>query len=276
MLWGSKGRSRGRNKPHRHKMHELFICLNNNGTQFVDGGSCGFMKGRAFFLPEGSSHNIESERKTSADFAFVCFEHGHFLKSGNPQAQQAVGSLVQERQYFSGTGTAYLKENVRLILLLLDETNSSRPFASAKADCLLGELIINFFRSLNKESSGGKPENTGKIQLLLEKIQLQPEAEYTLSASARFAGMSITKFCNNFRRHTGTTLTGYITAARLKKTVDMLKASDMQVSAVAYACGFKNLGYFHRVFKKHYTTTPYALKRIFRLKGEFPRILKEY
>ena len=256
-------------------MHELFVCLGRSGTQFIDGKSCKFMGGRAFLLPEGSSHNIVSESKVPADFAFVCFEPGHFLKSGNAEAQQAVDSLVNERQHFSGTDASYLEENIRLILLLLEETGSSRPFASSKADCLLGELVINFYRSLNMGHSAENRQGMEIFQQLQSRIQLHPETGYTLSASAKFCGMSTTKFCNSFRRYTGTTLTGYITAARLKKAIDLLKTTDMQVSAVALACGFRNLGYFHKVFRRHYTTTPHALKRIFRLKGEFPHILKE-
>lgn len=276
MLWASKGSCGCVNPPHRHAMHELFICLNNTGTQYIEGRSCQFMRGRAFLLPEGSSHHIAAESDTPSEYIFVCFEREHFLKSGSPLMQQAVDSLAGNRQYFSGTGLQYLKDNIRLINLLLEEIMESCPFASAKTDCLLGELLINYYRSLNQASSGGNPAGMEKIQLLIRKIQHRPETDYPLEFCARSAGMSTTIFCEKFRQYTGTTLTGYIQAARLKKVIVLLQTTDQQIAAIALECGFNNLGYFHKVFKKHYNVTPYSLKMTFRQKGEFPNLLKEY
>ncbi len=276
MLWASKG-SRGRiNPPHRHAMHELFICLNNTGTQYIEGRSCQFMRGRAFLLPEGSSHHIAAEPDTPAEYIFVCFEREHFLKSGSTLIQQVVDALTGNRQYFSGTGQQYLKDNIRLINLLLEEIMEPRPFASAKTDCLLGELLINYYRSLNQASRGDNLAGMEKIQMLIRKIQNRPEADYPLEFCARSAGMSTTIFCEKFRQYTGTTLTGYIQAARLKKVIVLLQTTDQQIAAIALECGFNNLGYFHKVFKKHYNVTPYSLKMTFRQKGEFPNLLKEY
>ncbi|MFA6101154.1 MAG: AraC family transcriptional regulator [Victivallaceae bacterium] len=276
MLWSSKGSRGCVNPPHRHTMHELFICLNDNGIQYIEGRSCQFMRGRAFLLPEGSSHYIAAEPDVPAEYIFVCFEREHFLKSGNSQMQQAVDSLAVNRQYFSGADPRYLEENIRLINQLFEEIKESRPFASAQTDCLLGELIINYYRSLNQSGHGDNPAGMEKIQQLIKKIQRHPEADYPLERSARNAGMSITGFCEKFRQYTGTTLTGYIQAARLKKAIVLLQTTNLQIAVIALDCGFNNLGYFHKVFKKHYNVTPYALKMTFRQKGEFPNLLKEY
>jgi AraC-like DNA-binding protein len=276
MLWGMKGSGGRVNQPHRHNMHELFVCLNNNGTQFIEGGSCDFLRGRAFLLPEGSKHHIAATPEAPAEFIFICFEREHFLKAGNAQIQQAVNALTGNRHYFSGADNQYLEENIRLMSLLLEETKNATSFASAKADCLLGELIVNYYRSLNHEERGENHNEMEKIQQLLKRIQRNPESAYPLEHSARNAGMSVTNFCRNFRQYTGSTLTGYIMAARMKKAIELLRTSNMQISLIALECGFCNLGYFHKAFKKHYNITPYALKKIFRQKGEFPRLLKVY
>jgi AraC-like DNA-binding protein len=277
MLWASKGANSGTNKPHRHMMHELFISMNCDATQYIENEKCNFMSGRAFFLPEGSHHYIGTGSGKIAEFAFVCFEAKHFLKTGNVHAQKAVDFLVSNRQYFSGIEPEYLRENIRLIENIIGETEKSLPLSSWKADCLLGELIINYYRSV-KLSLLDSDKVTGmeSIQHLVSKIVLHPETNYPLPFSAKNAGMSISKFCTNFRKFTGTTLTSYVTEARLKKAVDLIKSGNMQISRIALECGFNNLGYFHKVFKRHYGTSPFALKRIFRERGEFPKIIKEY
>lgn len=277
MLWASKGANCGTNKHHRHMMHELFISINCDGIQYIENEKCSFMPGRAFFLPEGSRHYIAAESGKVAEFAFVCFEAKHFLKTGNVQAQKAIDFLVSNRQYFSGIDPEYLRENIRLIEIVIGETETSLPLSSWRADCLLGELIISYYRSV-KMSLVESDKVTGMeaIQHLISKILLHPETDYSLPISAKNAGMSISKFCNNFRKFTGTTLISYVIEARLKKVVELLKSGDMQVSRISLECGFVNLGYFHKVFKRHYGTSPYALKKIFRERGEFPKIIREY
>ena len=276
MLWASKGANFGTNKPHRHMTHELFISINCDGTQYVESEKCRFMPGRAFFLPEGSNHYIAAEEGKSAEFAFVCFEAKHFLKTGNTQAQKAVDFLAGNRQYFSGIEPEYLRKNIRLIENIMEETETSLPLSSWKADCLLGELIINYYRSVKK--SFDEIENmtgTEAIQNLVGKILLHPEIDYTLPISAKNAGMSISKFCNNLRKFTGTTLMAYVNDARLKKAVELIKTNDMQISRISLECGFTNLGYFHKIFKKQYGISPLVMKKIFRERGHFPKIIKE-
>jgi AraC-like DNA-binding protein len=277
MLWGSKGANCGTNKPHRHTMHELFISMDANGSQYVENTMCRFMRGRAFFLPEGSIHYIASESGKTAEFAFVCFEAKHFLRIGNVQAQKAVDFLVSNRQYFSGIDPEYLRENIRLIENVIGETETSLPLSSWKTDCLLGELIINYYRSVNMSLvEGDELSGMEAIQHLIRKILLHPETDYPLAVSAKNAGMSISKFCNNFRKFTGTSLTAYANEARLKKAVELIKSGDMQISRISFECGFGNLGYFHKVFKRRYATSPFVLKKIFRDKGEFPKLIREY
>lgn len=277
MLWGFKSGISRTNKPHRHTMHELFICMNSDGTQYVENSMCHFMRGRVFFLPEGSVHYIAADPGKTAKFAFVCFESKHFLKNGNVQAQKAVDFLVGNRQYFSGTEPGYLKENIHLVDSLIGETNTSLPLSSWKTDCLLGELIINYYRSIKMHPGENEKDTMMEaIQMLANRILLHPETDYPLPFSARNAGMSISKFCRNFRKFTGTTLTGYVNEARVKKAIDLLKAGDMQISRISSECGFSNLGYFHKVFKGHYSISPFVLRKAFRERGAFPKIMKEY
>ncbi len=234
------------------------------------------MRGRAFLLPEGSMHYIAATPENPAAFAFVCFDPKHFLKAGNIQAQHAVELLTGNRQYFSGTVPEYLAENIQMISRLFDETRSSLPFASGKADCLLGELIINYYRSLYQNTAGEVRDGMEKIQQLVNRIRSHPEAGFPLADAAKNCGMSVSKFCRIFREYSGTTLTGYLIAARLKKAEELLRTTKMQIAVIALACGFNNLGYFHKIFKNYYNTTPYVLRNTFRQKGEFPCFLKEY
>ena len=43
---------------------------------------------------------------------------------------------------------------------------------------------------------------------------------------------------------------------RLNKSIELIKNSDMSISEIAFAVGFKDSGYFSKCFRKKYDQTP--------------------
>ena len=59
----------------------------------------------------------------------------------------------------------------------------------------------------------------------------------------------------DFKKYTGNTVFEYINISRCK-TAATLIASGMSVSAAANECGFENLSYFSRTYKKYMGKLP--------------------
>lgn len=78
----------------------------------------------------------------------------------------------------------------------------------------------------------------------------------TLDEISEYAGMNRTYFCLFFKRHFGTGLTHYINLERMKKASSLLGQGLTSVSDVARECGFPNVTYFNRVFRKNYGMSP--------------------
>ena len=78
----------------------------------------------------------------------------------------------------------------------------------------------------------------------------------TLDEISEYAGMNRTYFCLFFKRHFGTGLTDYINLERMKKASSLLGQGLTSVSDVARECGFPNVTYFNRVFRKNYGMSP--------------------
>jgi AraC-like DNA-binding protein len=56
-------------------------------------------------------------------------------------------------------------------------------------------------------------------------------------------------------------LTGYspsdlIKDVRLNKSLDLIKTTDMTITEIAFAVGFKDSGYFGKCFRKKFNQTP--------------------
>lgn len=82
------------------------------------------------------------------------------------------------------------------------------------------------------------------------------EPEFTADTIAEEVGMSKTSLYKKVKAITGLTPHGLIKQYRLKKAADLLKNSNMSVSAVIYETGFNSRSYFYKSFNEVYHCHP--------------------
>ena len=70
------------------------------------------------------------------------------------------------------------------------------------------------------------------------------------------AGYSKYYFCHCFKELTGCTPNDYLTKYRLDHAVKLLSGTDMSIGNIATECGFKDISYFTKVFKKYNGFSP--------------------
>ena len=66
-----------------------------------------------------------------------------------------------------------------------------------------------------------------------------------------------------FKQNIGTGFIDYLNDYRLTMADRLLKTSDSPVLEIAVQCGFDNLSYFNRIFKKKYGVSPGKARRHF-------------
>lgn len=64
-----------------------------------------------------------------------------------------------------------------------------------------------------------------------------------------------------FKAATGDTVLDRITRLRMERARELIAGRDMPIKEAAGLCGYEDLAYFYRVFKKHYGITPGELRR---------------
>jgi len=274
MIWGRKGTASVSGRPHVHDMHELFICLGRNGRQLINGESINFSPGRACMLPGGSSHHIETTGNKKAEFAFICFDPSFFMKRGEHELHRMLEKIVKENCYFSGQDEDYLRKNIVLINGVIDEFENVKPYAREKTALILGELLIEYFRSLNFSSTSNKDENRN-IEKICREITENSERVFLLQNAAKKAGMSRTAFARSFKAYSGMTFVDFIHSVRVKKAMELFWDKKLSVAETAFTAGFNNLGHFHKVFKKYCRMTPFAFKKKIAGIEYFPKFIKE-
>ncbi len=71
------------------------------------------------------------------------------------------------------------------------------------------------------------------------------------------APMSTTAFCSFFKRETGKTFTNFINEYRIEAVGTLLRNfPDKDINEIAWQCGFTDIPYFNRYFKKMKQMTP--------------------
>lgn len=64
------------------------------------------------------------------------------------------------------------------------------------------------------------------------------------------------------KRKTGLSYSGFLQQIRMKKAQSMLMQSDQKVQVIAAECGFRDVSYFNRVFKKEFELSPEQYRRL--------------
>ncbi|MNY58324.1 Multiple antibiotic resistance protein MarA [compost metagenome] len=73
--------------------------------------------------------------------------------------------------------------------------------------------------------------------------------------------MSRTYVSRIFRRETGSSITNYLTARRIKEACSLLMSSGLPIQHIAERIGLPNPSYFIRLFKKEVGVTPFQYRR---------------
>jgi len=115
-------------------------------------------------------------------------------------------------------------------LLILLTRHSSREFRKKRRSSFLG-FIRNYI------------ENHYNIKFDYKKI-------------AKEARVTEIYLCSLYKKHTGESIGETIHKVRMKKAKEMLINSEASISEICYSCGFNDLSYFYRAFKKCTGTSP--------------------
>ena len=100
---------------------------------------------------------------------------------------------------------------------------------------------------------------------LLERLRRQLDNDFTtnhtLKSLAEFSGLSPNYLCKAFKRYTGKTVFEYLIHRRIQDAMIRLRSSNDKIMTIAFDCGFNDLSYFNRTFRRLTGSTPTAYRQ---------------
>ena len=122
-----------------------------------------------------------------------------------------------------------------------------QEFFLEKTDLILREMLIDL-----KRKSADKDE----IEKLYLSVLQFPERKINTALAARQCGYSISRFSEVFKLRYGTALKKLAVEKRMEKAKRMLAYGGRTVQDVAAACGYTDVYFFSKLFKKHTGVSP--------------------
>ncbi len=98
-------------------------------------------------------------------------------------------------------------------------------------------------------------KNKTRLENIFTYVEHHYQEEIYIQEVAKLANLTLPAFCNFFKKATQITFTEFVNRFRISKAC-LLMTQDKTISECSYSCGFNNVTYFNRMFKKYTGKTP--------------------
>lgn len=185
-------------------------------------------------------------------------------------------SIVVENEFLSGIfhtdiNSLWFNEHVPeeqlvsdIINRIINENKNKHLLYDSVIKSLIIELLVTLFRQhvtyrSVKESSNKMIRQKDTLINALIYIRENFTKDISIDELSSLSGLSRSHFCTSFKELTSMTAINYINTLRCKYAKSLLMTKKYTISEVSYMCGFNNISYFNKTFKKHYGITPSKL-----------------
>ncbi|MFT4204942.1 MAG: AraC family transcriptional regulator [Chitinophagaceae bacterium] len=245
---------------HYHEEYELNLILHASGAQRIVGDHIGLISDYelVFLGPDlphtWNNHKCESKsiRETTIQFHKDMLDDTLLRRN---QLSQIRGMFLLANQ-----GIAYSEATIKKILpaiLSLTEKTGFDSFLELLS--ILHDLSIardKKILSSHTPNNSLNNYNSRRIEAVNNYLNKNYNKEVTLNDVAKLANMPDASFSRFIKKHTGRTFVDTLNETRLGYATRLLIETTQTISEIAYSCGFNNVTYFNRIFKKKKHCTP--------------------
>lgn len=130
-------------------------------------------------------------------------------------------------------------------------------------------FLISFLRAVKRHGlaeggpvHGSLPEAAGTAEWIMHWLEQRYAEPFSLKELASAVHLSPNHVSHLFRKTTGSSITEYLTARRMRESCWLLKSTDWSVERIGQSVGLTNFSYFCQLFKKHVGMTPHRFRQI--------------
>ncbi len=142
----------------------------------------------------------------------------------------------------------------RIFCDIVDEIKEEKPYyeAAVKGNIIL--LMSYLYRNYSKENISS--ENDDMVKKAIKYMKKNFKNSINVETVADYIGFSRFYFSRCFKKQTGYSVSEYVGFLRCREAQILMKDKNMTVSEAASECGFSDISYFTKVYKRHMGICP--------------------
>ena len=256
---------------HWHPEFELILVTRGRERVRAGGRSFDVRAGEACFINGGVLHTAEPLEPSTAQHTMV---FGAYVLGDEPSVyyQKYLLPLLKD-----GTKQAFhLKADGQWQSRAIEDLEAAwqagsgdEPGCELKVRNRLSEIIWMILTHGNGQRTAepaAAVRDTERIKRMLSFLEQHFDEPVTLEQIAGSAAVCVSEALRCFRRTVNQTPIQFLKNMRILKSADMLAGTDLPVHEIAEACGFQDMSYYAREFRKRKGCTPMEFRnRIRRL-----------
>lgn len=238
---------------HWHSEFEVLRVRRGRLALYLNSEVYDLSAGDVIFIPSGTLHRGEP-----VDCTYDCAVFDLRIATGYSSGR--VSELIQPLISSDALISHICPEVEATVMRLLDSVAEKKPFYELEAASLVGEMLYVMYSAGDISALHSEDKRIAHrrsiMTLLIDKIEKEYTARITLADLAEIAGMNEKYLCRFFKSFTGQTPIDYINRLRVDRACFEMTVNKMTVTEAAYECGFNELSYFSKMFKKYKGITP--------------------
>lgn len=230
------------------------------------------INGKIIRLGEGEGLFINSKQihynfvNDSKECKFICIAFQPMFFCHSKEVEQKYITPVLLNQSIAFYAFKGEKEWEKKVL-----ENIERIYDSQKENCFELTLHSCFFSiwteiykhigSKSSKLSASYRHDVSSFKDMIAFIELHYKEKISLSDIAYSGNLCKTSCYTVFKKFTGRTPVGYLNFHRLRKSIELMKNTDMTLTEICYESGFSGSSYFAETFRKTFSCSPSEYKK---------------
>lgn len=238
-------------KTHEHVFNwhpniEILRCVAGEGYVTVDDCDIPFNVGEIVVINSNRLHKVSSAGMVEYDVLIV--DRKFCAENGIPTEETLFEDCIFD---------AELCKDFDNVIECCDRDARTR---TAEIRSAVLKILIRLYaeHTVSENAESASSATVERIKNVVRFIRQNFEEELTLEEIAAHVGVSKFHLSREFKRFSGQTVFEHINAVRCKEAKRLME-EGMSVSAAAMSCGFNNMSYFSRTYKRYTGVLPSAV-----------------
>lgn len=225
----------------QREFNQILLVIGGTGELKCQGKTYELKKGCAFFT--SSTVPVEYRGKHELITAFLT----------------ANGSAIEELCDYYDCKDFFFCEHLNTEKYLSEIDRIISEYYEHKRESVLSAMVYNFYVDFFEETRPSDIDVCEKISLYIEK---NFKEKITLEALSKQFNISMSKMCHDFKKRFSCSVINYVLDLRLTYARNYLQSNrNARTVDAASCCGFDDVSYFCRAYKKKFSKTPLEDKR---------------